>query len=297
MPDLPLVTIVTPSFNMAALLPATLESVLGQDYPRIEYIIADGGSTDGTLEILKRYRGRLQYTSAPDDGPADAIHKGFSQARGDLFAWLSADDTYEPGAIRRAVEHLARNPEVDVVYGDGWWINEDGKPIERYPSQPFDASVLERDCFICQPAAFLRASAYRRCGVDPRQKMSFDYDLWIRMAAAKSRFAYLPEHLANTRMHRRALTLSARRQVFHASMDLLRRHYGYVPFSWIFGYTALRVDGRDQFFERLRPSVTKYLLSLPLGLWYNPYKPFRFLGEWTSAPWRALQRSSRIARR
>lgn len=285
-PD-PLVTIVTPSYNMRQFLPATVESVLAQEYPALEYIVVDGGSTDGSLEILQQYHGRLRYTSAPDNCPADAVAKGLAQAQGQIVAWLNADDTYEPGAIRRAVDYLTANPDVDVVYGDGWWIDETGKPIRIYPTVPFDARVLEYDCFICQPAAFIRADSYRRCPIDPDLKASFDYDLWIRMAAQGLRFAYMPGHLGNTRMHAGAQTIGARAQIFRASMDLLRRHYGYVPLSWVFGYTAFRVDGRDQFFEPLRPSVGKYLLSLPVGLRYNSAKPIRFLLEWVRAPWKA----------
>jgi len=272
---------------MRQFLPTAIESVLSQDYPSIEYIVVDGGSRDGSLEILERYGGRLRYTSEPDNCPADAVFKGLAQAQGEIVAWLNADDTWEPGAIRRAVEFLLAHPEIDVVYGDGWWIDEAGKPIRLYPSIPFDARVLEYDCFICQPSAFLRAGAYHRCPIDRQLKASFDYDLWIRMAAQGQRFAYLPQHLGNTRMHPGAQTIGARAQIFRASMDLLRRHYGYVPFSWIFGYAAFRVDGRDQFFEPLRPSLWKYLLSLPMGLWYNPAKPFRFLLEWVRAPWKA----------
>ena len=280
---------------MGRSLKATIESVLHQDYPRIEYIVIDGGSSDGTLEILEGYRGRLRYSSGPDHGPPDAIHKGLAQASGEILAWLNADDTYEPGAVRRAVEYLSSHQDVDVVYGDGWWITEEGKPISKYPSIPFDPRALERDCFICQPAAFLRTSSYKACPLDPGQKMSFDYDLWIRMAAQGIRFGYLQEHLANTRMDQHALTLSARDGVFRASMDLLLRHFGYVPFSWVFGYTAFRIDGRDQFFEPLQPSLTKYLASLPLGLWYNRRKPFRYLGEWLRAPGQAIYNRRRSA--
>jgi glycosyltransferase involved in cell wall biosynthesis len=286
-PNLPLVTVVTPSYNMKQFLPATIESVLGQDYPSIEYIVVDGASKDGSLEVLEGYRDRLRFTSEPDNCPADAVFKGLAQARGEIVTWLNADDTYEPSAISRAVEYLMAHPDVDVAYGDGWWIDEQGEPIRIYPTLPFDARVLEYDCFICQPSAFLRADSYRRCPIDPQLKASFDYDLWIRMAAQGQRFAYLPQHLGNTRMHRGAQTIGARDLIFRASMDLLRRHYGYVPFSWIFGYTAFRVDGRDQFFEPLRPTVWKYFLSLPMGLRYNPAKPFRFLLEWVSAPWKA----------
>ena len=286
----PLVSIVTPCYNTAKFLPAAIESVLAQDYPRIEYIVIDGGSTDGTIEILERYRGRLQYVSERDRGPADAIHKGFGKADGDILAWLNADDTYEPGAVRYAAEYLAAHPKTDVVYGDGSWITDDGRAIRQYPTLAFDARVLERDCFICQPAAFLRTRAYRGCPIDQELKLSFDYDLWIRMSKRGSRFDYMPRHLANTRMHRESLTLGKRREVFQESMGLLRRHYGYVPFSWVFGYLAFRLDGRDQFFEPLRPSIGKYLLSLPLGLWLNRSRPLRFLGEWGAGPWKAVLR-------
>ena len=282
----PLVTIVTPSYNMAPLLPATIESVLSQDYPRIEYIVADGGSTDGSLEILERYRDRLRWFTGKDKGPSDAAHRGFLEARGEVFAWLNADDVYLPGAVRSGVEYLAAHPDIDVVYGEAWWIDEQGAVIRRYPTLPFDPKTLERDCFICQPAAFIRASSYKRCGLDPDVARSFDYDLWIRMAKQNFRFASVPEYLAGSRMHSGSKTLYERDDVFHASMRLLKRHYGYVPFSWVFGYTAYRMDRRDQFFQPLRPSLLKYLASLPMGLRWNPGKPCRFLAEWLCAPWR-----------
>lgn len=289
---LPLVSIVTPSYNMAARLPETIESVLGQDYPRIEYIVVDGGSTDGSLAILERYRDRLSFTSGPDRGAADAIHQGFARASGEIFAWLNADDTLLPGAVRRAVEYLQANPAVDVVYGEGWWIDENGGVIRRYPSLPFDARALERDCFICQPAAFLRASSHRRCGIDPGVIWSFDYDLWIRMAKAGMKFLFVPEYFANSRMHSGGMTLRERRKVFHHSMALLKRHYGYVPLPWIVGYTAFRIDGRDQFFEPLRLTVWKYLASLPVGLWENRRRPLRFLLEWVGKPLEKIIRHS-----
>jgi glycosyltransferase involved in cell wall biosynthesis len=288
MSEHPLVTVVTPSYNMARFLPATVGSVLGQDYPAIEYIVMDGGSTDGTLEVLEHYRDRLRYASAPDEGPADAIVKGLAQARGEIVAWLNADDTYSPGAVRAAVEYLVVHPDVDVVYGDGWWMDEDGTALRPYPTRPFDPRLFERECFICQPAAFMRAEAYRSCGVDPRLKTVFDYDLWIRMSREGRRFAYLPRHWANSRMHRASLTLRAREEVFRESMALLKRHYGYVPFPWTFGYTAFRMDGRDQFFEPLRPSLWKYLCSLPLGLRYNRAHAVRYFTEWLLAPWKGL---------
>ncbi len=286
----PLVSIVTPCYNMAQYLPEAIQSVLSQDYPNIEYIVVDGGSTDGTLEILERYKDRLSYTSAPDRGPSDAACQGLRRARGEIVTWLNADDSFLPGAIRTAVDYMQEHPDADVVYGEGWWIDEHGAVIERYPTLHFDAKVLERDCFICQPAAFIRASAYRRCELDPNVARSFDYDLWIRMAKAGFHFESIPQYLANSRMHRGAKTIYERREVFQASMRLLRRHYGYVPLSWIVGYTAYRLDHRDQFFEPLEYSPGKYLASLPVGLAYNWRKPFRFFGEWFGKGARELAR-------
>jgi glycosyltransferase involved in cell wall biosynthesis len=287
---LPPVSIVTPSFNMAQYLPEAIESVLSQNYPRIEYIVVDGGSTDATAEILQTYGDRLRLFTGKDKGPSDAAHRGFREATGEIFAWLNADDTYLPGAIRTGVEYLLDHPEVDVVYGEGNWIDEQGAVIRRYPTLPFDAKTLERDCFICQPASFIRASSYRRCGLDPDVNRSFDYDLWIRMAKLNFRFASIPQHLANSRMHSGAKTLSERHEVFHASMRLLMRHYGYIPFPWVFGYTAYCLDQRDQFFQPLRPSLGKYLASLPMGFRLNPTHRFRFLCEWLAAPWVGFKR-------
>jgi len=271
-------------------LPRTIESVLSQDYPNIEYIVMDGGSTDRTHEILASYGDRLKYFSESDRGPSDAVHKGFQHAHGDIFAWLGADDIYLPGAVRLAAEALMANPQIDVVYGEGNWIDEDGAVISRYPTLPFDARILERDCFICQPASFIRAAAYRRCGLDPDVNFSFDYDLWIRMVKRGIRFQMIPPYLAGSRMHHGAKTINERDTVFQASIGLLQRHYGYVPFSWVFGYAAFLNDGRDQFFEPVKYSLRNYLASLPAGMRLNPAKRLQFLADWLTAPIREIGR-------
>ena len=275
---------------MARFLPEAIESVLAQDYHSIEYIVLDGGSTDPTLQILETYRDRLRYWTGKDKGPSDAINRGFQRATGEIFVWLNADDRFLPGAVRTAVAYFLAHPDVDVVYGEANWIDENGSLISRYPTLPFSAKVLERDCFICQPAAFVRASAYRGCGLDPDVNMSFDYDLWIRMAKQKYRFAKIPQYLAESRMHSGSLTIGARERVFLASIELLQRHYGYVPFSWVFGYVAYHFDGRDQFFQPLQPSLSKYLAALRTGLRLNRGRAWRFFGEWLTAPFHAVGR-------
>lgn len=277
---------------MAKYLPEAIESVLGQDYPRIEYIVVDGGSNDGSLEILERYKDQLSYTSGPDHGPSDAAFQGLRKARGEILVWLNADDSFLPGAVRTAVDYLQKHPDIDVVYGEGWWIDEHGAVISRYPTLPFDAKVLQRDCFICQPAAFLRVPAYRRTELDPEVSQSFDYDLWIRMQKAGCRFESIPQYLANSRIHGGSKTLYERREVFEASISLLLRHYRYVPLSWVVGYTAFRMDGRDQFFEPIEYTPWKYLASLPVGLAFNWRKPLRFFGEWFGKGARELARRS-----
>jgi len=284
----PLVSVVTPSYNMARYLPETIESILSQDYPNLEVIVVDGGSTDETPRILAAYGDRICYFTGKDKGPSDAAYRGFLQARGEIFVWLNADDTFLPGAVRTAAAYLNAHTDVDVVYGEGWWIDEAGQTISRYPTLPWNPTVLERDCFICQPAAFMRASSYRRCPLDPDINRSFDYDLWIRMAKQGFRFHAIPDYLANSRMHAGAKTISEREAVFDASIDLLKRHYGYVPLSWVFGYATWQRDGRDQFFQPLRPTVRNYLASLPVGLRLNSARRFRFLTEWLIAPIRKL---------
>jgi glycosyltransferase involved in cell wall biosynthesis len=279
----PLVTIVTPCLNAAPFIARTIESVLSQDYPHIEYIVMDGGSTDGTVEILEGWKGRLRYVSAPDGGAADSINRGFRQARGSLCGWLSADDTYRPGAVSAAVRAFVSAPEAGVVYGQGVWIDAEDREIGPYPTvTPYDASCWERECFICQPAAFMRREVLEGVGMlDPDLRSVFDYDLWIRLSR-RYRFVAIPEILAASRMHPGNKSLGQRRQVFQEAIHLLGRHFGFVPVSWIYGYLSFLRDGRDQYFQPLRHSVITYLASLPVGSIYNYKCLWRYWREWVS---------------
>jgi glycosyltransferase involved in cell wall biosynthesis len=280
MPEQPLVSIVTPSYNMAAFLPEAIESVLAQDYPRIEYIVMDGGSNDGTLEILEGYRNRLEYVSSPDGGAAAAINDGFRKCHGSIFAWLNADDTYLPGAVSAAVQQFAAAPGAAVVYGEGYMVNRQGEIIRPYPTQPFSRDRFSRECYICQPAAFLRKSAFDEAGMlDSGLHAAFDYDLWIRLSE-RNHFARLEEYLATSRMHPNTKTLGDRSRVYSECFAVLKRHFGFVPFPWIYANCCYMLDKRDQFFEPLRPSIGKYLLSLPFGCFHNRSHMIRFMHEW-----------------
>src|SRR5579863_5317264 len=229
----PLVSLVTPSLNSAKFIRQTIESVVAQDYPRIEHVVMDGGSTDGTLEILASFPG-LTVLSAPDRGAADAINRGFEQTQGEYFSYLNSDDVLLPGAISAAVEGLDRDPEAGAVYGDAWWIDEHGGRIGAYPVQDFDSGRLGRECFICQPASLLRRGAFDKAGrLDPDLDLTFDYELWMRLARIYP-VRRIPAPLACSRMHRSNKSLGSRAEVFRETFSILRRHYGYVPFSWIY---------------------------------------------------------------
>lgn len=280
-PSLPRAAIVTPCRNAARYIAETIESVLAQDYPAIDYLVVDGCSTDGTLDIVRRYASRLRYLSEADRGPADAINKGFRATQGEYFAFLNADDRYvRPDAVRLAVERLEQEPDAAAVYGDAVWTDAEGRELGPYPVADFDPERLRSECFIAQPATLFRRAALEKAGLlDSSLRYAFDYDLWIRLTRG-ARLVRLPVRMASSRMHTGSISLGSRRAVFRETIELLRKHYGYVPFRWVHGYCSFLIDGRDQFYEPLQPSLSKYVASLPAGLYYNRRHPLRYLDEW-----------------
>jgi glycosyltransferase involved in cell wall biosynthesis len=274
-----LVSVVTPCLNSARFIRHTIDSVAMQDYARIEHIVVDGGSTDGTLAILAEYPG-LTVHSGPDRGTASAINRGFQHAHGEYFMYLNADDVLLPGAISTAVKALTEDPAAAGVYGDASWIDEAGGIIGPYPVRDFDPKLLESECFICQPASLMRSRSFQDGGLLSEEfNLTFDYEFWMRLArTARLRRIHTP--LAFSRMHRANKSLGQRSAVFRETFRILRQHYEYVPFRWIFAYECHRADGRDQFFEPPQYSVLCYLKSLPAGLSVNTNARLRFAGEW-----------------
>jgi glycosyltransferase involved in cell wall biosynthesis len=177
----PLVSIVTPSLNQAAFIEEAIRSVLEQDYAPIEYVVVDGGSADGTQEILLRYPD-IRWVSEPDGGQSAALNKGFRLVSGEILAWINADDFYLPGAVSSAVEAL-HGSDLGLVYGDILRVDEDGTNRRRVPSQPWDLwhHVNDRNR-VWQAAAFFTRAAYEAVGgIDERYHLAMDYDLWLRI--------------------------------------------------------------------------------------------------------------------
>ena len=179
-----LVSIITPSFNQASYLEQTILSVLDQDYPRIEYLVIDGASTDNSVEIIKKYADQLTYwVSEKDNGQADAINKGFARATGELIAWLNSDDYYLAGAVSSAVKIFEENPDAVLVYGDMLAVDEHGKTFNTLKYKQLTLKDLLCFQIIGQPAVFMRRSALEKTfGLDPALHFLLDHFLWIQIA-------------------------------------------------------------------------------------------------------------------
>ncbi len=254
------VSIITPSFNQARYIEATIRSVLGQDYPSLEYIIVDGGSSDGAVEIIRRHADQLAWwVSEKDAGQTDALNKGFARATGEILAWINSDDTYEPGAVAAAVDYLTSHPEIGMVYADTNFIDEQGRVIGRFSAAQTDYRRLRQGyVHIPQQAAFFRADLWNQVRpLDLDFYFAMDYDLWVRLAKLAP-FAYLPgQTWANFRLHQSAKTISADERCWP---EMVKVHYR---------------DGGSFF----APIVAKYYLrqlAAPLLNWHRQRKMKRY---------------------
>lgn len=198
---LPLVSIITPSFNQAKFLEQTIQSVLNQDYPHIEYIIIDGGSADGSVDIIKKYEDKIRYwVSEQDAGQTEAINKGFAKATGEILAWINSDDSYNPNAISEAVKFLVENPQVGMVYADCNFIDENENVIGKFNAKQTNYQMLRRgSAHIPQQTMFFRKQFWS--ALDTTFYFAMDYDLWTRIAK-QTEIKYLQGNVwANFRIH------------------------------------------------------------------------------------------------
>lgn len=230
----PLVTIVTPSFNHGRWIRQTLESVAAQTYPRVEHVVIDGGSTDGTIEILKASTG-IRWTSGPDTGQADALNKGLAMASGEIVAFLNSDDLLYPDAVSTAVEHFQSDTSLDLLYGDGTVIDEYGNTLWDWLSRPEDFRLLadyhflwnDFTNYILQQATFWRRSLHERIGFfDENFHFALDVEFWLRAGHAGAHMAHVPRKLALFRMIQGTKSLSSPIVFWPDYLELFRRYHG-----------------------------------------------------------------------
>ncbi len=198
----PLVSIITPSYNQAAFLDETLRSVFAQEYPSLEYIVVDGGSSDGSVDIIKTYADKLAWwVSEPDAGQADAINKGLARANGEIVAWLNSDDIYRPGAIQHAVAALQQHPDAGMVYADLDSIDRTGRIFNTIHYRQFSLLDLLSFEIIGQPTVFMRRAVLQQAGVlEAEYRYLLDHQLWLRMLQLAPA-VYVPQVWAAARHH------------------------------------------------------------------------------------------------
>ncbi len=224
----PLVTIVTPSYNQGEFIRATIESVLRQDYPAIEYIIVDGGSTDRTAAVVAEYAGRLRWISENDRGQSHAINKGFRLARGEIVAWLNSDDTLLDGAVSSAVRAFVANPRAGAVYGEGYLMDRQGSVTGRFPhTEPLNLwKLVHLSDYILQQSVFFRKEIVDELGgLDEDLHYTMDWDLLIRIGKRRP-LHYIPEYLGCLREYPEAKSFSGGPRRIREIAGLLRRHTG-----------------------------------------------------------------------
>ena len=291
----PLVTVVTPSYNQGRFIRATIESVLAQDYPAIEYIVMDGGSTDETAAVVSEYAGRLKWISEKDRGQSHAINKGFRMARGEFVSWLNSDDLILPGAVRHAVETFGRNPDLGAVYGEGYLIDETGDARRRFPAtEPFNLwKLIHLSDFVLQQTLYFRKCVFDEVGyLDENLHWGMDWEILMRIGK-RYPIEYIPQYMGSLREYGEAKTFSGGARRFRELARIMRLHSGkrYPP-----GYITYGLDTYEKIWngwvERHSPEflggvsaiVQKYIT---LGCRYWIDRTLREAQGWYSDGWAA----------
>jgi glycosyltransferase involved in cell wall biosynthesis len=226
--NLPTISIVTPSFKHAEFIERTLKSVLDQKYPHLEYIVQDGGSTDGTIAILENYSSLLkQWTSKEDKGQSNAINLGFQYTSGEIMGYLNSDDLLLPGSLQYVGEYFARHPDVEVIYGHRILINTHDKEIGRWILPPHDTEILTIADFIPQETLFWRRTVWERSGgkIDEQFSFAMDWDLILRFKEAKATFMRLPRFIGAFRVHPQQKTFTLMSQLGQKEIALLKERH------------------------------------------------------------------------
>lgn len=277
------ITVVTPSYNQGIYIERTIQSVLSQNIEELEYIIMDGGSTDNTIDILKKYGERLIWKSEKDKGQTDAVNKGIRAASGDIIGWLNSDDIYYPGAIVKIKKIFEEYPGVNVVYGNANHIREDDSIIEEYYTEDFNYERLKDVCFICQPSLFFRKKLVDQYGyLDDTLQYCMDYDYWLRLGKGEQ-FFRLNDLIAGSRLYEDNKTLGARRKVHEEMLVMQEKNLGKASEKWIYNLAHVIVDEmgiprvKD---DRTNPDFARMLAKVSVK---------EFLKHYKYIPWHVLK--------
>lgn len=229
----PRISVVVPSFRQARFIRETLVSLLEENYPNLELIIVDGGSDDGTIEILREFNSQIAWwVSEPDRGQAHAINKGFARSTGDIMAWLNSDDRIVPGSLHLIARFFEAHPQVDIVYGNRILINEESREIGRWILPSHSDRVLKWVDFVPQETLYWRRQAWQEVGgsLDESFQFAMDWDLLLRFSKAKLRFQHLPEFLGLFRIHETQKTSKQMASTGVKEIEKLRkRELGFYP--------------------------------------------------------------------
>ena len=234
------ISIVTPSFNQGTFLEKTIQSVLSQDYPNLEYIIIDGGSTDKSVEIIKKYAERLSYwVSEPDAGQSDAINKGFRKASGDICAWINSDDVYYPGVLTIIAASFEEHPSVDLLYGYHNDVNEKDEVIRKGMYFPFYKHAFKVGFAICQPTSFWKRKVWDICGpLDTNLHYCMDYDFYAKAIKVGFQVKSVPILICKFRYHETNKSTTSRAGFAYEGEMLLSTHFGERHQSFILGLVS-----------------------------------------------------------
>lgn len=270
----PRISVVTPSFNQAQFLEETILSVLNQDYPNLEYMVIDGGSTDGSIDIIRKYEARLAYwVSEKDQGQTHAIQKGFDRSTGKILAWLNSDDTYQPGALLAVGEAFIRLPEADVIYGNANLIDFRGKLLREIRSVPYHPLALPTAMNIHQASTFWRRALFDRVGGMNMEYQygGMDYELFFRFAKARAKFVFLRKTLSNFRQHPAAKCTAGRHHVVADSRRAMREAFPVLALPIVFPCCRILFRLRQLFWWLVQGDADYVLAGLQRRL--QPWRP------------------------
>lgn len=258
-------SVVTPSYNQGCFIQKTIRSVLGQAGEfSIEFMVVDGGSSDDTIKILKKYENlidtkqtslvcrqiQFSWVSESDDGQADAVNKGIKNTHGDIIAWINSDDIYYPGAFDAVSSYFRERQDADVVYGRAFHIGRRGRIIEPYPVESWNYERLKEVCFLCQPAVFFRRRIIDDYGLlDASLHYSMDYELWLRVGRATP-FHFIDFVLAGSRMYKENKTISKKVEAHYEINEMLSGAVGLPHRNWIYAFAHHETSSVMHTFER-----------------------------------------------